>query len=841
MFSIESIKKLTRQLFPTGRAFDYPEGGDLDKLMSGLIESEKRATDDVNSILYQILPDNDNFTAEDATKWENRLGMINGTGVLLSDRKAAIIRKMNHPGDIKARQSWDYLQNSLQTAGFDVYVYENLSEIPILGEVVQSGQVQSGQVQSGSAPFIFKVVNSLDAAIDREFVVSTDYRSTFVIGGPTFGSSSNVTEARETEFRQLILKLKPAQTVAFLYVDYIGINAFKKRVELFGGLVEALDCLSAELSFLENNELKPSIMLTANGYGVGKLYSVIGNKAATDLEWTRGTTATRINSIGNIETVAIDTPRINYSINENYPQRTNLLIDSEDLTLWPNATTIVDSNVVNAPDGTLTADRLTSTVNTSARVVQNITSIYGNNTYTVSVYEKDDGSNVARLGFFSSETNLVRVRFEFSTETLSITQGGAYISDSNFEIDVDGWYRIWFTFTTLATVTTPQIQLNRGGVNESAFYWGAQLEKGIEATEYIPTNGTAVTTPLVMNCPSILLEPQRTNFVPSSNDFTTWTIYNSILTPNIATSLDGTLNGSKLIATIDDTHHILYHPTAKWDTTKKSFSLFVEANEYSKIYIANGSTAYAAWFDLGSGIVEGVGGGFIGKIKDYKNGWFKITAIYTASLVQVISIGLYQTFTGNRLVDRKFIGDGVSGVNIFESQLEDGGFDTSSIRTSGATVTRLKDLYDRNNVYTNNLITSNGGSWLVDLTNNTVKTRDAIGGGLTLDTNTGGKTNGLEISNTNGTDRFSLSKYVATVLTTLYTTTTDDCKALFNWDGVLLNIYENGVQVVTDEPFTITAMEFLQGNCIDQSYELKQEILTSEPLTHEEAIQITTL
>jgi len=359
--------------------------------------------------------------------------------------------------------------------------------------------------------------------------------------------------------------------------------------------------------------------------------------------------------------------------------------------------------------------------------------------------------------------------------------------------------------------------------------------------ETVAIDTPRINYPPLGGCPSILAEPQRTNFVPYSNDFTTWTTYNSILTPNIATSLDGTLNGSKLIATIDDTHHIIYHPTAKWDTTEKSFSLFVEANEYSKIYIANGSTAHASWFDLGTGTVEGTGGGFVGKIKDYKNGWFKITATYTATVVSVISIGLYQTFTGNRLVDRKFIGDGISGVNIFESQLEDGGFDTTPIRTNGVILTRLKDLYDRDNVYTNNLITSNGGSWLIDLTNNTVKTRDAIGGGLTLDTNTGGKTNGLEISNTNGTDRFSLSKYVATVLTTLYTTTTNDCKVLFNWDGVLLNIYENGVQVVIDEPFTITAMEFLQGNCIDQSYELKQEVLTSEPLTHEEAIQITTL
>jgi len=221
MFSLAKIKKISRQLFPTGRAFNYPVDGDLDKLISGLSESELRATDDAYSVLFQILPDNNDFTADDATKWENRLGMINGSALPLADRKLAIIRKMNHPGDIPARQSWDYLQNSLQAAGFDVYVHENLAEVPILGSVIQLGQTQLGQYQIGAMPYLFKVVDSLEASIDSNFIVSTDYRSTFVIGGAVFGSSANVSALRETEFRQLILKIKPVQTVAFLYVNYI--------------------------------------------------------------------------------------------------------------------------------------------------------------------------------------------------------------------------------------------------------------------------------------------------------------------------------------------------------------------------------------------------------------------------------------------------------------------------------------------------------------------------------------------------------------------------------------------------------------------------------------------
>ena len=221
MFNLDNIKKLKRQLFPTGRAFNFPVDGELDKFISALNESEKRAIDDAYSVLYQILPDNDEFTAEDASKWEIRLGMINGSLLTLAERKSAIIRKMNHPGDIPARQSWDYLQQSLQAAGFDVYVHENLSETPILGTVVQLNQIQCGQYNLNYAPYLFKVVNSLDVAIDSQFVVSTDYRSTFVIGGAVFGTSADVSALREKEFRQLILKIKPVQTVGFLYINYI--------------------------------------------------------------------------------------------------------------------------------------------------------------------------------------------------------------------------------------------------------------------------------------------------------------------------------------------------------------------------------------------------------------------------------------------------------------------------------------------------------------------------------------------------------------------------------------------------------------------------------------------
>lgn len=241
MSSLEKIKALTKQLYPTGRAWNMPENGVFDKLTDGLIESENQAYIDGLSILDSILPDNDNFTADDAERWEQRLGLITNTSVSLADRKLAIIRKMNHPGTIPARQNWLYLQNQLQAAGFDVYVYENifpdgvggfetLSPTDIVGASVvhlwehgidaEMGDVEHGTFYAGSV-YENCVANYINEDLDAWFNTGDNLRNTFFISGPYIDTFANIDINRKEEFRQLILKLKPLQTVAFLFVNFV--------------------------------------------------------------------------------------------------------------------------------------------------------------------------------------------------------------------------------------------------------------------------------------------------------------------------------------------------------------------------------------------------------------------------------------------------------------------------------------------------------------------------------------------------------------------------------------------------------------------------------------------
>jgi len=230
----EQILSITKKLLPTGRAFRFPPGGILEKVNKGLIEREGEAYIDALSVLDSILPDNDGFTAQDATDWERRLGLITSVGASLADRKAAILSKMQSPGTIIARQHYLFLQRQLRAANFDVYVHENrffeggewITKTPFEvsgfspSDVRHKTELQHGQTQHGGGAYP-KIANSTNSIIDDTFSVGNNYRSTFFIGGEVVGSFAEIDDTRIKEFRQLVLRIKPAQTVGFLFTNFV--------------------------------------------------------------------------------------------------------------------------------------------------------------------------------------------------------------------------------------------------------------------------------------------------------------------------------------------------------------------------------------------------------------------------------------------------------------------------------------------------------------------------------------------------------------------------------------------------------------------------------------------
>lgn len=223
MTALETYRKLTNQLLPTGRAFRMPDGGDFQKLRDGLTVSEARFKDDAMSIIDSTLPDNANFSADDATIWERRYGLISNSDVPLADHKAALIRKINQPGNTKPRQSYRFIQKQLNLANFNLTVHENLGRVSPLvtvGFVNQLGDYQLGDAQLGGA-VADKVARSIYADGDASFDIGTNYSNIFFIGGPILGEYANVSADRELELRDLILRVKGTHLIAYLLVNYI--------------------------------------------------------------------------------------------------------------------------------------------------------------------------------------------------------------------------------------------------------------------------------------------------------------------------------------------------------------------------------------------------------------------------------------------------------------------------------------------------------------------------------------------------------------------------------------------------------------------------------------------
>lgn len=256
----DKIVRLARQLYPKSRIYKLPKNTFWYRLEKAEAASKSRAYQDANAILFSILPDNDNFTESDATDWERRLGLITNPAVSLANRKLAIERKMNHPGTILARQHYLYLQGQLQAAGFDVYVHENRlddgygdiaavdpADFIAIDEVGELNEFELDDFELGDATTVFPdlfnfaeldtfdlggndlngveynamIANSLSAEADSGFDIGTNYRSTFFIGGEIAGTFADVDLERETEFRQLVLKIKPVQTIAYIFINYV--------------------------------------------------------------------------------------------------------------------------------------------------------------------------------------------------------------------------------------------------------------------------------------------------------------------------------------------------------------------------------------------------------------------------------------------------------------------------------------------------------------------------------------------------------------------------------------------------------------------------------------------
>lgn len=209
--------------------------------------------------------------------------------------------------------------------------------------------------------------------------------------------------------------------------------------------------------------------------------------------------ATYWDHTGTLRTAAAGEPRFDYDPVAKVARgilmdeiRVNLLPRSQEFgdPLWNKSNVSVASNVAIAPDGTMTADEITSSSTPHDVYANSVTVSAGS--VTCSVFAKAGTS--AHL--FMREPSAASTISVFSLSGAGSVVSTSGTTGAGIQSIGSGWYRCWQTYTAAAGFANPALRICDAGGNlvvGSVVIWGAQLESGAFPTSYVPTTSATVT------------------------------------------------------------------------------------------------------------------------------------------------------------------------------------------------------------------------------------------------------------------------------------------------------------------------------------------------------------
>ena len=547
---------------------------------------------------------------------------------------------------------------------------------------------------------------------------------------------------------------------------------------------------------------KASLIVTPNAYKESKLYSVIPTSGAGDMTVVRATTATRKNSAGFIEEV----PRNLAQYSEQF-----------DNAYWVKNAVTITPNAITAPNGIVSADKLVENTSNTLHYLNLPPSTTPQGTNTISVYAKADGRNWIWLYFFDGVLGSLTAYFNISNGTLGTVQSGL---TANILSVGNGWYRCSITRTQanagnggfgLGTANNVQSYLGNG--TSGAYIWGNQLEVGSTATEYFPTTNR-LNVPRIDytngSCPSLLVEPQRTNLILYSEQFDNadWMKISATITANTTTAPSGINTADTLV--ISSLGYLLKQIL--------SFSAVTGQKVTASIFVKNQTTNF---LEFGGATPAGTD---VYSIENYGNGWYrhKVTRTFTVTAVATLQFIIY-----NR-VGTHFI---------WGAQVEQGAYATSYIPTVASTVTRNADVISKSGI--SSLIGQTEGTIFIDFNVNNLasQTADPV------------------IFSTSGTNYIRL--FTTKVISYFESNTVSISSAsnviingrnkiAVNYKNNDFSLYVNGVLVGSNNSGAVVAksnfsLNYIPTSVFDPSLFYNSVQLYKTKLTNAESIQLTTL
>jgi hypothetical protein len=197
--------------------------------------------------------------------------------------------------------------------------------------------------------------------------------------------------------------------------------------------------------------------------------------------------------------------------------------------------------------------------------------------------------------------------------------------------------------------------------------------------------------PPLGGCPSILVEPQRTNFTARSDDFNNgyWVKQSgTTINSNVTTSPDGTTNADRLVnpggaGNVRNAPLTLAAGNIIWSVFAKRDSV-----DFIDLEISGAGNEHLAVFDLLNGTFSGLTG-ISASIVDYGDGWYRCSVLIAIDG----TVGGYRIYTRSNSTTRA-----AGSVFIWGAQLEEGDNATSYIPTVASTVTRNADVISKTGI-----------------------------------------------------------------------------------------------------------------------------------------------